>query len=333
MKDIFITNLNYNTNYQKYLSPLLIEKIDKVLGENKKVILYLNRRWEYSSVICQDCNNIYKCKNCDLSLKLHSNNKLACHFCDHSEILWHKCKYCWSNNLKKIWIGTQQIEKQILDLYWETYNVFRFDRDNLKNKSQKKEAYEKLENADIIIWTKMITTGFDFDNIALVWVLLLENELLIPEYNTSEKLYQNIKQLIGRAGRKGQTAEVVIQSFIPENENVKLITDNNFKDFFIETLKERKTFWYPPFKEVAEINYRNKDKQKWSDFIKKFYKKLQEINQNHNNQFELNLIAQTFKRNMYHIHKITVKWDDIRVLLDNIKDDIFRNRDLSINFV
>jgi primosomal protein N' (replication factor Y) len=333
MKNIFITNLNYNTNNEKYLSPLLIEKINETLNKNKKVILYLNRRWEYSSVICQDCNNIYKCKNCDLALKVHSNNKLVCHFCDYSERLWHKCKYCSSQNLKKIWVWTWQIETQINSLYWQKYNIFRFDRDNLKNKSEKKIAYQKLEKADIIIWTKMITTWFDFENIALVWVLLIENELLIPEYNTSEKLYQNIKQLIGRAWRKWQEAEIVIQSFIPENENIKLITDNNFKDFFLETLKERKLFNYPPFINVAEINYKNKDKHKWEEFIKKLYKNLLEINKNYKNKFEINLITQSFKRNMYHIHKIVIKWDNPHLILDNIKNDIFRNKDLSVNFV
>lgn len=333
MKDIFITNLNYNTSNEKYLSNLLIEKINKVLSKDKKVILYLNRRWEYSWVICQDCNNIYKCKNCDLTLKLHANNKLACHFCDHTEILWIKCKSCWNSNLRKVWTGTQQIETQINNLFWKQYNVFRFDRDSIKNKSEKKSAHENLKKADIIIWTKMITTWFDFDNIALIWVLLIENELLIPEYNTSERLYQNIKQLIWRAGRKGENAEVVIQTFIPENENIELISEGNFKNFFIKTLEERKLFKYPPYNEVAEINLRNKDKNKWLEQINKLYKKLLEINKNYNNKFEINLIKQSYKRNMFHIHKITVKWDNIREILDNIKDDVFRNRDLSINFI
>ena len=333
MKDIFITNLNYNTNLEKYLSPLLIEKINEVLSKNKKIILYLNRRWEYSWIICKDCSEIYKCKNCDLTLKLHSNNKLVCHFCDYSENLTSTCKYCGKHNLKKVWIWTQQIESQINNLFWKNHNIFRFDRDNLKNKSDKKLAYEKLEKADIIIWTKMITTGFDFDNIALVWVLLIENELLIPEYNTSEKLYQNIKQLIWRAGRKGQEAEIIIQTFVPENENISLLSENNFKNFFVKTLEERKLFNYPPFIEFAEINFKNKDKQKWEIFIQKLHKKLIKINKNYDNKFEINLIPQIFKRNMYFITKITIKWNNIRELLDNIKTDIFRNKDLSVNFM
>jgi len=164
-------------------------------------------------------------------------------------------------NLKKVWIGTQQIEDSLKALF-PNNSIFRFDADSVKNKTEKQKALETLRNADIIIGTKMITTGFDFKNVWLIWVILLEQELWIPKYNIEERVYSNIKQLIWRWERNGEKTETILQTFIPGNENIKNIIESNYKEFFTETLKERKLFNYPPFSEMVSIEYRDKNKDK-----------------------------------------------------------------------
>jgi len=135
-----------------YISNTLLLEIEKNLEQNKKIILYLNKRWEFSSLICESCNYFYKCENCDTSLTVHNySSKLVCHTCNFSRNIPNKCDKCNSSSLKAIWIGTEQVENLLLS-YFPKASIFRMDLDNIKNKTAKKQALQDLENAQIIIW-------------------------------------------------------------------------------------------------------------------------------------------------------------------------------------
>lgn len=108
----------------------------------------------------------------------------------------------------------------------------------------------------------MLTTGFDLPNVGLIAVVLLEQELSFPQYNKEEKLYTSLKQLSGRGERKGQETDIILQTFIPKNPLINLIVEGNYKVFLTETLKERKEFEYPPFTEIATLDYRDMSKEK-----------------------------------------------------------------------
>lgn len=312
----------------RYLSTTLLKKIDEYLKKNKKIILYLNKRWDFNSLICNKCNFLFKCPNCDVSLSIHSEN-MICHICNFSKKIENNCNKCNSTNLQKIWIWTSQIENIIKKIF-SNFKVFRFDTDVIKNKTQKENALKNIEDSDIIIWTKMITTGFDFQNIWLIWVILLEQELQIPKYNTEEKVYSNIKQLIWRWWRLWEETEFIIQTFIPENEIIQLIINWNYKDFFKKSIQERKLFNYPPFKQLAIIEYKDKDKDKSFKKIKKIEELLKE--KNIWNKFEINLIWKYFKKHSQYYYKIIIKWDNLRTFLENIKKEVFSNKNLSIIF-
>ena len=314
----------------QYISNTLIQKIEDNVKNNKKVILYLNKRWAHSSLVCTDCNNLSNCERCDLSLNVHYNPlKLRCHFCGFEISLPLRCESCKSENLKKVGIGTQQIEDTLRKLFPKN-NIFRFDADSVKNKSEKQKALETLRNAEIIIGTKMITTGFDFKNVWLIGVILLEQELAVPKYNIEERVYSNIKQLIWRGERNGEKTETVIQTFIPDNENIKNIIYSNYKEFFTETLKERKLFNYPPFSEMVTIEYRDKNKDKAENFMKMIHHKL-EI-EDSEKAYDITLVPSPIKRyNQYH-YRIILKWKDIKKFLQSIKHEIMRNGKLVVIF-
>jgi primosomal protein N' (replication factor Y) len=182
-----------------------LKNIDENIKNNRKVILYLNKRWEYSSLICKKCNHLHKCKNCDISMSLHWDN-MICHSCWYSKKIVSNCENCKSKELQKVWVGTKQIEDVIKNIYKDKI-VYRLDTDIVKNKKTKQEALDNIEKADIVIGTKMITTGFNFLNVWLIWVILLEQELQIASYNTEEKVFSNIKQLIWRGWRLWQKTD------------------------------------------------------------------------------------------------------------------------------
>ena len=329
---MLIVNLSLDrSNINPYLSSTLLSKIEDNLSRGKKIILYLNKRGEFSSLICQDCQHIYKCSACDTALSVHkSPEKLACHLCWYTQHIPLSCEKCKWNHLLKIWVWTQQIESSLKKFFRNSSkNIFRFDLDNIKNKSEKQQALENLKLADIIIWTKMITTGFDFKKVGLIWVILLEQELVIPNYNTEEKAYINLKQILGRGMRAWEKTDFVIQSFIPDNEIVKSLLENNYKDFFKQTLEERKLFNYPPFTEMASLEYRDISKEKAKKFIESLKNKLDLLNKG---SYEIILNESPRKKYNQYYYKIIVKWKPIRNFLEEIKPEIMRNSKLSLIF-
>ena len=314
-----------------YLSNSLLTKIKETLEKWEKVILYLNKRWQFSSLICNDCQHLIKCKNCDISMSVHKYPaKLICHLCSNCEEIPISCKKCLWNNLSKIWVWTQQIEESLFNIYWKERKIFRFDTDTMKTKKSKKEALEILNSSDVIIWTKMITTWFNFKKVWLIWIILIEQELQIPKYNTEESVYTNIKQLIWRWWRTWQETDFLIQSFIPDNEIIQSILFSNYKEFFIKTLEERKLFSYPPFWEIATLEFRSKSTEKSLDFMWKLKNKLDiELK---NNKIEIIFNKTTMKKFNQFYSKIILKWENLREILEIIKPEIIRNSGLNIVF-
>ncbi|MFA5917048.1 MAG: primosomal protein N' [Candidatus Gracilibacteria bacterium] len=314
----------------RYISNTLLEKIQETLNQGKKTIIYLNRRGEYSSLCCSDCAHLYKCKNCDVSLSVHKNpSKLICHMCGFIQDIDLRCEKCNGNNLQKVGVGTEQIERD-LKKYFTKANIFRFDTDNIKTKGEKEKVLDNIKEADIIIGTKMITTGFDFADISLIAVVLLEQELAVPKYNIEEISYNNIRQLIGRGGRQGESKEVVIQTFISSNETIKSISEYNYKDFVTKTLEERKLFSYPPYADLAILESYDKNEEKSLNFCKILKNKLDLANED--KKVDINLGTKGFKKNGNYYHKIILKGEKLRDFLEIIRYEIIKNPKISLTF-
>jgi primosomal protein N' (replication factor Y) len=253
---------------------------------------------------------------------------LMCHHCNYTEEIKLTCEKCGGVNLKKIWVWTEQIEENISKIFPEV-KIFRLDSDNVKNNTLKKEALANIASSQVIIWTKMITTWFDFRDIWVVCIFLIEQELQIPKYDIEEKIYQNTKQLIWRWWRLWEETDIIIQTFIPNNSIVKNIVDLNYKDFFRETLLERKLFNYPPFCELVTLRYKNKNKKKSIDYINSLKQKLDFLN---TWEYEIIKVENVIKRDNQYFSKIIIKWHNIRDFLQNIKKEIFKNKDLVLIF-
>lgn len=329
MKNIFLVDLNKDKiKSNDYLSNTLIENIENTLNEWKKTILYLNKRWAYNLLICKNCGNIAKCPRCDIALSVHSSPvKLQCHHCNFTKEISLSCEKCYGVDLKNVWVWTQQIENEIKKIF-PNKKIFRLDSDSVSNKTQKSQTLENISNSDIIIGTKMITTWFDFDDVKTIWVILIEQELQIPKYDTEEKIYSNIKQLIWRAWRKWKESNIIIQSYAVDNEIIKNIIFQNYKSFLTKTLQERKIFNYPPFCEYCTIRYKNISSNETKLFIDKFYELL---DKNYPN-IEITKINSLYKRDNQFFGKIIIKWNNIREYLQKYKKEIFKNKDLVIIF-
>lgn len=333
----FTVNLQQDaSSISSYISTTLLDEIENTLSRWEKVLLYLNKRGAYSSLICEDCQYLFECPNCDTSLSVHHNPEhLNCHICNHKYRIPLSCPHCKGNSLRQIGIGTQQIE-QVLQKYfnnsgWEpTINIYRFDSDSTKTLSSKRQALSELAEADIIIGTKMVSTGFNFEKIGCIWVILVEGELSYPSYNAEEKAYAWLKQLIGRGNRKSQKTTIILQTFIPKNPIITRLTEKNFKDFFTETLRERKDFFYPPYMEMVTLEYRHKDSEKSLQYIQKIHTLLEKFDSENN--YQIIAASSTFKKNNTYHASMIVKGPNIRSFLKNIEETILRESKLSVIF-
>ena len=330
MKQIYTIDLSQDKSRENsYLSETLLSKITETLSKKEKVLLYLNKRGSFSSYICKDCNYITSCPNCDLSLSIHAHpDRCICHHCFYEEPLASTCPECSGIELQKIWVGTMQIQESITKLFPHA-KVARFDTDSLQTVGAKKEAASMLDSSDIIIGTKMITTGFNIQNLGLIAVILIEQELNIPRYNTEENVYSNIRQLLGRWGRVWQKTDVILQSYAVKNKAIRNITEKNYKDFFLSQLSERKIFSYPPYSELAYLIYKHKDKQASLSYMKWAYDSLL---QRQTETVHLTLVDKAIKRNNQYFSKIVLKWKNLREFIEPLRKEIHKNSDLSINF-
>ncbi len=162
-------------------------------------------------------------------------------------------------------------------------------------------------------------------------MILLEQELQFPSYKNEELLFANIKQFLGRGGRKGEKTEFLIQTFTPENPFVQSISQGNTKDFFVHTLKERQAFSYPPFCEFVILEYRHKDKEKSKKYSQNLFEKLTKLNRP---ELEIEIFQNpnAFKKYNQFYYKIILKGKNLRDFLKNIKKEIFREKNLTVIF-
>lgn len=236
-------------------SKSLYEKLSLRLERGEQSVMFLNRRGYSTFVMCRDCGYVAECPHCDISLTYHqSSRSIKCHYCGHEEQMPQKCNSCQSEHIRFFGSGTQKVEEEITKVF-PGARVIRMDVDT----TRKKGSHEKLltafgeGKADILLGTQMIAKGLDFPNITLVGVLAADSMLNLPDFRASERTFQLLTQVSGRAGRHRLPGEVVIQTYAPEHYSIELVRNHDFIRFFEKEMEIRKRQSYPPYYFVAVI--------------------------------------------------------------------------------
>lgn len=252
------------------LSGKLYEEMKIALHKGEQVILFLNRRGFSSFVSCRSCGYVFKCPECDLSMTYHKNGYLICHYCGRAQKEQKKCPKCSSKYVKFFGAGTQRVEEEVKK-YFPKARVMRMDVDTTRNKDSHERIYNAFKNGegDILIGTQMVSKGLDFKNVTLVGVLAADISLNIPDYRSSERTYQIITQVAGRAGRGDKKGKVIIQTYMPNSLSLQYAIENNYNDLYKEEIKVRKIMNYPPFSTIFLINSISKDEVKLKEFMNK----------------------------------------------------------------
>lgn len=228
--------------------------IEDRLEKKQQTMLFINRRGYAGFVSCRDCGKAIRCPHCDVTLKLHNNKKMVCHYCGHTESVPHLCPQCGSKYLGGFGIGTQQIEMLIKKLFPQA-RVLRMDADTTSSKGSHDQILASFANhqADILVGTQMIVKGHDFPNVTLVGVLAADMSLYASNYVATERTFQLLCQAAGRAGRGNNPGQVVIQTYVPDNYSVESASRQNYEEFYEEEITYRQLMQYPPISNMTEI--------------------------------------------------------------------------------
>lgn len=231
-----------------WLSPQLKNKMDKALSNQHQVALFLNRRGVAQYVQCFDCGFVYECPNCEISLTLHAKSDLVCHYCNYTTLFKERCPECESDKISSVGLGTEQVEVDIKKLFPEA-RLARADRDEINSREDLEHLIQNMENhqIDILIGTQMIAKGLDFPQLNLVGLLLADVGFHLPDFRASERSFQLITQVAGRAGRHSELpGEVVVQTFNPNYDCLRFALNNNYEEFAQHELQQRTELNYPP---------------------------------------------------------------------------------------
>ena len=236
------------------LSRDLQELIEDRLNKNEQIMLFLNRRGMAGFVSCRACGFVVKCPHCDVSLSLHRNGKLVCHYCGYTTDNYKNCPQCGSKYILGFKAGTEQVEEIVQKMYPKA-RTLRMDADTTK----KKESYEEIlsrfldHEADILIGTQMIVKGHDFKNVTLMGVLAADMSLFAADYRAPEKTFDLLTQAAGRAGRGDKPGDVVIQTYQPDHYAISFSVDQDYEGFYEEEIGYRDLMDYPPAAHMLSV--------------------------------------------------------------------------------
>lgn len=236
------------------LSRRLQELMADRLEKKEQIMLFLNRRGYSGFISCRECGHVVKCPHCSVSLSVHRDGRMVCHYCGYTQPKVTVCPECGSRHIGEFRAGTQQIEDIVKEMFPEA-RVLRMDMDT----TRQKDSYEKIlsafanEEADILVGTQMIVKGHDFPNVTLVGVLAADMSLYTDDYRSGERTFQLLTQAAGRAGRGERPGQVVIQTYSPEHYAIVTAAAQDYEAFYEEEIRYRKLMGYPPAENLMAV--------------------------------------------------------------------------------
>ena len=257
-------------NETSNFTPPLLDAIQDRLAKKEQVVLMLNRRGYSSFVMCRECGTVDTCPNCDISLTLHMDTKtMNCHYCGFSKDIPHVCPNCKSSSIRYYGTGTQKAYDELAELFPQA-RILRMDVDTTRKKGSHQALLDQFGRgeADILLGTQMIAKGLDFPNVTLVGVLNADTALNLPDFRSSERTFQLLTQVAGRAGRAEKAGQVLIQSYNPQHYAIRFAKDQDYEGFYAYEMGIRRQLGYPPYYFTIGITLSHKKEE---EVVKRAY--------------------------------------------------------------
>jgi len=258
------------------LSRLLKAELEANIKNSEQTILFLNRRGYSTFISCRSCGYVAKCPECDVSLTYHNNkNKLVCHYCGYETNYMTECPQCKSKYIKHFGKGTQKIEEELKGQF-DGITMLRMDADTTYKKFSHEKILDKFEkeNINVLLGTQMITKGLDFKNVTLAAVLAADGGLYLDDFRSTERTFNQITQVIGRAGRGEIKGRGIIQTYSPDHYVIELAKNGNYEEFYNSEIELRRQMNFPPFCDIINIVCQSENHALCQKLIKEIYSRL-----------------------------------------------------------
>lgn len=263
-----------------HFSDPLHEKMKAELAKGKQVILFQNRRGYAGYMECKQCAYVPKCVNCDVSLTEHRFSRtLVCHYCGYTLPIPSVCPSCQtSDSMADRGFGTEMIEEE-MQTYFPTARVARMDQDTTRNKNSHQKIIEAFaaHKVDVLIGTQMVTKGLHFNNVSTVAVLRADAMLNQPDFRATERAYQMLEQVAGRAGRSEAGGEVMIQTSDPQHPLFTWLSNHDYEALYRQQIQEREAFRYPPFTRMITIHLRHHESSRLETAARTLHERLRGV--------------------------------------------------------
>jgi primosomal protein N' (replication factor Y) (superfamily II helicase) len=244
------------------LSQALQSALHETLERGEQAILFLNRRGTASSVICRECGYVARCARCDVSMTFHASDRaLLCHYCGRREPAPQTCPVCWSASIRYFGLGTERVESAVKRQFPQA-RVLRWDRDTARTRRAHEDLLHAFagRRADVLVGTQMIAKGLDLPAVTLVGVVSADVALFLPDFRASERAFQLLTQVAGRAGRAHLPGRVLVQTFNPDHFCIEAAARHDYHAFFAAEVTARRRYGYPPFRRFVKFTYEHTDR-------------------------------------------------------------------------
>ncbi|MFP8877912.1 MAG: primosomal protein N', partial [Myxococcota bacterium] len=235
--------------------------ISDALDEGGQAILFLNRRGFSTQVLCFDCGHAERCPRCDVALVYHATGQqLRCHYCEHTAPPPETCNGCGAPDTALLGLGTQRLEEEVRAVFPRARSA-RLDRDTAARRGYTQKVLEEMRRGelDLLIGTQMVAKGHDFPGVRVVGVVAADVGLHMPDFRASERTFQLLTQVAGRAGREGAPGRVVVQTFLPHHYAIAPVRHHDYERFYAEELSHRASLGFPPFSRILHVLVSSED--------------------------------------------------------------------------
>lgn len=256
----------------------LLNELNERLQRGEQSILMLNRRGFSSFMMCRDCGYVLKCPNCDISLTLHlDTHTMKCHYCGHEEPIPYECPQCHSRQIRYYGTGTEKVERELNQLLPQA-RVIRMDVDTTRRKGMHAKLLRQFgqQQADVLLGTQMIAKGLDFPNVTLVGVLNADTGLGLPDFRASERTFDLLSQVSGRAGRANKQGKVIIQTYNPDHYAIRDAQAHDYELFFKQEMALRHQAGYPPYYFTVRLMASHPEEAQAAKAMAKIYARLKQ---------------------------------------------------------
>ena len=267
MPQVRLVDLRKEAGSDPKTPELLTRDLAKAIGERlergEQTLLFLNRRGFSSVILCRDCGEALECPHCSIPLTFHreGEGRVQCHWCDYSAHPPNRCSSCRSDRVGYFGVGTERVEQAVKARFPEA-RVQRLDRDAVRRAGAYESVFGAMRSGeiDILIGTQMVAKGHDFPKLTLVGVVVADVGLHLPDFRASERTFQLLTQVAGRAGRADLPGEVIIQTFRPDHFAVECARTHDYAGFYKREALAREQLGYPPYRRLARLRFESKNK-------------------------------------------------------------------------